>query len=600
MTISRDARNLFNCLLSVAAAALVACGGGGSGGSSSTSSSSSSSSGGATNPPPPVSRGFTASVTSIVREASVAGDEPTDATFNVSITDASQNQFGFRATYTDNGIAYATRTDNTPTSIDIFVGLYAPHQIDPGTYHDTIRMGFCADAGCTAFKGTPLDIPVTYTVTVGTLPTVTLATNTVTLSRLPWDPSPPANMLVPVTVAPHTRYFISVKTTQTSDAIASATYTQLVRDAGNIVIGFKAPTQLSPGVHTDTIDLVACIEQDCKYPLTVTPSTITVTYDVTSAIPGPQGFSVRLSTQPVADVAWSASRQVLYAAIPAQSSNHPSSIVELDPEADAASNAVAAGFDPMLLALSGDDSLLYVSQRGGDSIRRFTTAPMTVDILISLGNDPQPPQTAPLFASDIQVAPNQPHLLAVRRNVDLNGRDGAGIVLFDDAVQRPLVAQISAFSDWGNVAWDPSGDLIYTNRAVLSVDGDGPGFVSNLQGTQGRLRYLDGLLYSDDGHIVDPAAPMTFVWYQTLGQSRASAIDAQKNRIYFATKYLGGEEAGYVEVFNLATRELVGRARLPAFPTGVAPTRLVRYGTDGVAVVDSANELYFVQGPLIE
>jgi len=32
----------------------------------------------------------------------------------------------------------------------------------------------------------------------------------------------------------------------------------------------------------------------------------------------------------------------------------------------------------------------------------------------------------------------------------------------------------------------------------------------------------------------------------------------------------------------------------------VRPTRLVRFGTNGVALVNSANELYLVQGPLIQ
>jgi hypothetical protein len=595
MRISRHAHNLFNCLLLAVSVALVACGGGGGSGSGGGA--------GADNPPsvpPPVNRGFTASVASIDRAASVAGDEPFDATIQVTITDTALDQFGFRATYTSNGIAYATRTDLSPTSIEIFIGFSAPPNIAPGTYRDIVRLGFCADAGCTAFKETILDIPVSYTVTIGTLPAVSLATSTVNLSQLPWEVRTPADARVAVTVTPHTRYFLAVTTSQTSDGVASVTYTQDVNDVGNIVIGFKPPTQLSPGVHTDTINVVACIEQDCKYPLTVTPSVITVTYDVTTTIPGPQGFSVDLSAQPVADVVWSESRHRLYAAIPAQSANYPGSVVEFDPETEMVSNPVAAGFDPSLLALSDDESTLYASQRGGDSIRRFTTAPLTPDILISLGNDSYPPGTEPLFAADMRVAPGQPHLLAVRRNVNLPGRNGAGIVLFDDAVQRPDVAQISVFSDWGNVAWDPSGALIYTNQAVLSVSSNGLSYVSQLQSSQGRLRYFNGMIYSDDAHIVDPAAPLSYVWYPTLGQSRAASIDIPKNRAYYATQYLGGETAGYIEVFNLATRELVGRALLPGFAAGVTPTRLVRFGTDGLALVNSANELYLVRGALIQ
>jgi len=592
METSRRAGNLFSSLLLVVSAGLAGCGGGGGSGSGA---------GGANNPPPPpIARGFTASVASISQAASVAGDEPFGSEIQITITDTAANQFGFRATYTSNGIAYATRTDDTLTSIRIWVGLYSPTQIAPGTYQDTVRLGFCADVGCTTFKGTTLDIPVTYTVTVGTLPTVSLANSTVNVSRLPWDVLTPPRVLVPVTVTPHTRYDLTLKTSHTSDWISSVTYSDDANHNWNILIELKAGAQLSPGVHTDTINVTACIEQACKYPLTVTPSTITVTYNVTATIPGPQGYSIRHSSQAAADIAWSESRNTLYAAVPAQASSYPGSVVEFDPVAETVGGSLPTGFDPSLLALSDDGSRLYVAQRDGDSIRRLITSPLASDILISLGNDPYPPGTTPMFATDMGVAPGTSGVLAVRRNTNASGREGLGIVIFDETVQRSSVAQISPFSDWGNIAWDPDGTRLYTNGAILLVGATGPVFSSNLQQSSGRLRFFNGRVYSGDAHIVNPADPLSYVMYETLGQSRAAAIDVAKNRAYFATQYSGGDSMEFIEVFNLATRELVGRAQLPNFATNVRPTRLVRFGTNGVALVNSANELYLVQGPLIQ
>ena len=592
METSRRAGNLFSSLLLVVSAGLAGCGGGEGSGSGA---------GGANNPPPPpVARGFTASVASISQAASVAGDEPFGSEIQITITDSAANQFGFRATYTSNGIAYATRTDDTLTSIRIWVGLYSPTQIAPGTYQDTVRLGFCADVGCTTFKGTTLDIPVTYTVTVGTLPTVSLANSTVNVSRLPWDVLTPPRVLVPVTVTPHTRYDLTLKTSHTSDWISSVTYSDDANHNWNILIELKAGAQLSPGVHTDTINVTACIEQACKYPLTVTPSTITVTYNVTATIPGPQGYSIRHSSQAAADIAWSESRNTLYAAVPAQASSYPGSVVEFDPVAETVGGSLPTGFDPSLLALSDDGSRLYVAQRDGDSIRRLITSPLASDILISLGNDPYPPGTTPMFATDMGVAPGKSGVLAVRRNTNASGREGLGIVIFDETVQRSSVAQISPFSDWGNIAWDPDGTRLYTNGAILLVGATGPVFSSNLQQSSGRLRFFNGRVYSGDAHIVNPADPLSYVMYETLGQSRAAAIDVAKNRAYFATQYSGGDSMEFIEVFNLATRELVGRAQLPNFATNVRPTRLVRFGTNGVALVNSANELYLVQGPLIQ
>ena len=272
--------------------------------------------------------------------------------------------------------------------------------------------------GCTTFKGTTLDIPVTYTVTVGTLPTVSLANSTVNLSRLPWDVLTPPRVLVPVTVTPHTRYDLTLKTSHDVGLDYIRDVQRRCQQTRNILIELKAGAQLSPGVHTDTINVTACIEQACKYPLTVTPSTITVTYNVTATIPGPQGYSIRHSSQAAADIAWSESRNTLYAAVPAQASSYPGNVVEFDPVAETVGGSLAAGFDPSLLALSDDGSRLYVAQRDGDSIRRLITSPLASDILISLGNDPYPPGTTPMFATDMGVAPGKSGVLAVRRNTN--------------------------------------------------------------------------------------------------------------------------------------------------------------------------------------
>jgi hypothetical protein len=587
---SNHDRRASNAALLALCCGIAACGGGGGG--------SSSSSGGGPGPTPPPNRGFTVSATSINQSASVAGDEPLHATLLVTVTDPVRGEHGIRATYTSSGISSAHRTTMSTTTTELSMGFKSPHQINPGVYQDTIRIGLCEDAACSIFRGTPLDIPVTYTVTVGTLPTVAPASNTVTLSRLPWDSFTPPPMRVNVTATPRTRYHLSATVAHTSDAITSASYAQDNGDFGYVQIAFKPATQLSPGVHTDTITLSACIDQACAYPLVVSPSVITVTYNVTPTMPGPQGYSVRRSAQAVADIIWSESRDALYGAVPAQSPNYPSNVIVIDPVTETVGSSAAVGFDPSLLALSDDESMLYVSERNGDAIRRFTTAPLGTDVLISLGNDPYPPGTEELFAADMRVAPGQPHVLAVRRNANLSGREGLGIVIYDDAVRRPEVAQISPFSDWGNIAWDPDGTRLYSQRAVLTVTANGPVFASNLPGTYGRLHYENGLIYADEGQVVDPAAG-TFTWFSTNGRARALAVDVASNRAYFAT-HAFSNEAPYVEVFNLLTRERVGEAMLPPFATNARATRIVRYGVDGLAIVNSANELYLVQGPLIQ
>lgn len=585
-----DRRGSFAVLLACCFG-IVACGGGGGGGSSS---------GPNPNPGPntPLDRGFTVSTTSIDHAASVAGNESLHATLLVTLTDLVRGEHGLRATYTKNGIASASHMMLTTTTNEISIVFKTPHHVSPGVYLDTISIGFCGNAVCSFFGGAALDIPVRYTVTEGTMPTVAPESDAVSLSRLPWDSSTPPPARVNVTATPRTRYYLQVSTSHTTNAISSVTYGQDTDEFGYVQIEFKPATQLSPGVHTDTISLSACIEQACQYPLEVSPSAITVTYTVTPTVSGEQGYSVRMSALPVSDIAWSESRSALYGAVPAGSPDYANNVIVIDPVSETVSDSLAVGFDPSLLALSDDESMLYVAERNGDAIRRLTTAPMAEDILISLGTDPYPPGTAELFAADMRVAPGQPHVLAVRRDADLPGREGVGIVIYDNALRRPEVARISDFSDWGNIAWDPDGTRLYAQRAVMTVTADGPVFERDLSLLRGRLHYLDGLLYADESDIVDPTDD-SYSRFSTTGSARALALDVAANRAYFVTHAHGTGEP-YVEIFDLDTRERIGEAMLPPFPTNARATRIVRYGADGLAIVNSANELYLVHGPLIQ
>ena len=188
-------------------------------------------------------------------------------------------------------------------------------------------------------------------------------------------------------------------------------------------------------------------------------------------------------------------------------------------------------------------------------------------------------------------------MLAVRRNLDLPGQKGAGIVIYDDAVMRPQIAQISEYSDWGKLAWHPDGTRIYTNSAVLSVGPTGPVYLESLQGSTGRLLFSNGKLYSDQNEIVDPLAPYTYVSFPAGGQGRATTLDVTANRAFLATQWVTNA-APQIEVFNLATRAVIGTASLPPFATNVRPIRIVRFGVNGVAVVTSDHQLYLVNGPL--
>jgi len=165
-------------------------------------------------------------------------------------------------------------------------------------------------------------------------------------------------------------------------------------------------------------------------------------------------------------------------------------------------------------------------------------------------------------------------------------------------VMRPEVALIGTFSDWGRIAWDPDGTRLYADRAVMNVGPTGPVFASNLPGLSGRLTFVNGLLYADEGQVVELAKPDSYVWFASQGRLRAGAIDVAANRAYFASQAFANDSP-LIEVFNLQTRAAIGFVWMPPFAANVRPTRLLRFGTNGLAMVNSANELYLLQGPFV-
>jgi hypothetical protein len=90
------------------------------------------------------------------------------------------------------------------------------------------------------------------------------------------------------------------------------------------------------------------------------------------------------------------------------------------------------------LSISDDSQFLYAGIDGASSIQRFALPGLTTDISVPLGADPF---FGPFFAEDLQVAPGAAHTIAVTlANAGVSPAEQGGIVVFDDAVQRPTKA----------------------------------------------------------------------------------------------------------------------------------------------------------------
>jgi hypothetical protein len=175
----------------------------------------------------------------------------------------------------------------------------------------------------------------------------------------------------------------------------------------------------------------------------------------------------------VKQLAWDAAGGRLYATVGADAPQYANAVVAIDPANGQVTQSRALGTAPNALAVSGDGRYLYVGLDGEGSVQRLRLPGLEHDLTFSLGQ--RPFYGTPYTAGVIQVSPTQPNTVAVARaapNVD--PYNVGGVVLFDDAVQRPVIAG-------GETATG-----LFRNAASLVWNEDGAGLLA-LDGVSGKL-----------------------------------------------------------------------------------------------------------------
>jgi outer membrane protein assembly factor BamB len=142
-------------------AVVAGCGGGGGGNGSATTGSTTGNQGSAP------SASITASPTSVTELAATSGPAPDTSIFTYVAASTGGGTYYIDGHFTDNGIASATQVlSGIGTLITLTFKL--PAVLGPGTYDDTVTIVGCYDQACTQqVAGSPITIPVTYTVSLG-------------------------------------------------------------------------------------------------------------------------------------------------------------------------------------------------------------------------------------------------------------------------------------------------------------------------------------------------------------------------------------------------------------------------------------------------
>jgi hypothetical protein len=226
----------------------------------------------------------------------------------------------------------------------------------------------------------------------------------------------------------------------------------------------------------------------------------------------------------VKDLVYDASRDRIYASIPASEGALADTIVAIDPSQASVTGKYPAGVNPVRLAISDDDSQLYFAmgmvnnglQYVGQGLRRFDLASgrMTHEFAAESNKGGGYISSIP----DLTVLPGEPHSVAIVSDFGV-------VTLYDDSTPRAVSDNASGCSSIqpgatasrlygydGNSSNFAFSRLAVDSTGVKLVDSSGPDLIGAF-GVQ--ILFHGGRVYTTNGRIIDPEA------YRLLGTVQA-------------------------------------------------------------------------------
>jgi hypothetical protein len=334
---------------------------------------------------------------------------------------------------------------------------------------------------------------------------------------------------------------------------------------------------------------------------TSSPLTFTVTRP---AHPGVTVVSLKAN-----DLAWDPYQQRIYVSVPSTSPVNPNTVTVLDPFTGELTASQYVGSEPDRLALSDDGQLLYVALRGASSIERLTVPDLSQDLSIAMGRDPT---YGPYYASDLRVAPRSPPTLAVSLSTQGSSTSGGGIVIYDDATPRPtqIGGGTGSWYRYDSLEWGTTASDLYASTAsygsdlyAFSVDASGIVLRNTYRSAFStynigmRFDAGTGLLYAEDGRVVDPETGLLAGTFPVSGYyPRRMVPDSSLDSAFFVS---GESYPGLHAPLNAYDLMHYSPARSTTLSfVGAPPRRLIRWGVDGLAFL-TPDCVVLLRGPFV-
>lgn len=210
------------------------------------------------------------------------------------------------------------------------------------------------------------------------------------------------------------------------------------------------------------------------------------------------------------DLAWDSIRSRIYASV-------GDGVTTINPWNGKMESTFYVGPGTGRMAISDDSQYLYVALTGTNLIRRINLATMTIDQEIALGDYVLFTYHSPRYVDDMQVQPGNHDVLVVSRYRPGVSPRAAGVVAFDNGVQRPSVyADVPSFGP-NYIEFGGSPTRLYGYDTQVSsftfhrMDVTAAGVVGSSSGSYMSdygldFTYGNGRIYVNNGQVFNPEA----------------------------------------------------------------------------------------------
>ena len=300
-------------------------------------------------------------------------------------------------------------------------------------------------------------------------------------------------------------------------------------------------------------------------------------------------------------------RGVLYASAPSSQGALGNRIIPIDPKTGMFGQPIFVGSEPGKMAISSDDSYLYVSLDGSAAVRRVDLASQTAGLQFALGSG----SFGPLYVDDMEVMPGNPRTVAVSRKYLGVSPRHAGVAIYDDGVKRSKETQTHTGSDRIEFSSSPSTMYGFNNETtefgfrILAVDSGGVTettvFTSSPIGGFGAdIKYENGRIYGTSGSILNPDTGTLIGKFTFPGGSFASGLapDSAVGRVFVSPSSFSSSNP--LSVYDPGTFTLIGALNVPGLAAGTTGDDvLVRWGEDGLAL-RGASQIFILRSPAVK